>query len=138
MSGSARHILIVDPDAAVREILQIRLTLAGYRPKVCPSVAAADRELQAARPDLLVVDAQSGAPDVLGMLKDVHRNPAARVPALVIGRRFSKTLLAQLVGLGVQDCLLKPFAATEVLERAERILKPREPAQNAQAFAYID
>jgi DNA-binding response OmpR family regulator len=140
MSGSRRQasVLIVDPDAAVREILQIRLTLAGYRPRACATVAAADRELQAARPDLLVIEAQSGASEVIGMLRAAHRNPAAPIPSLVIGRRFSKSLLAQLMGLGVQDCVLKPFAATDVLERAERILNPRDAAPMARAYAYID
>ena len=139
MSG-LRHasVLVVDPDAAVREILQIRFVLAGVRPRTCSSMAAARKELLAARPDLLVIEAQSGAPDVLELLQDLQRNPASRIPTLVTGRRLGKPLLARLVGLGVKDCLLKPFAATEVLDRAGKILEARQLAPDAPAVAFVD
>ena len=137
-SGDPASILIVEPDATVREILRLRLGLAGRRSRAVRTVAEAYDALAQARPGLVIIEAQRGAPEVLGLVQDLQSRPDPRPAVLVTGRHLSKSLLSRLLALGVQECLLKPFAATDMLARAERLLRANQSQHPPPGPVYID
>ncbi len=53
-----RHVLVVEDDASMRELLRLHLSNAGYRVTAAEDAAVAGRALLAAPPDLVVADIQ--------------------------------------------------------------------------------
>lgn len=78
-----KHILLVDDEAVIRDLLAEVLTLAGYRVRQAPSVVAARQALAAERPDLVVTDLQLEQSDgfaLIAELRAVHPD----VPILLL------------------------------------------------------
>src|SRR4051794_12708925 len=114
MSANKVKVLIVEPDVAGREILQLRLSGGGYPALGVRDAGFARTVLQEMRPDVMVVDAAVLEPEGPSFLEEVNAPARANpVPIVVTGAKFSKPFLARLIALGAKDCLLKPFGAAE-------------------------
>jgi two-component system catabolic regulation response regulator CreB len=122
--GQGAKIVIGDSDRAVLELLQIRFDLAGYHACVARDAQGVLEQLRSVRPAALVIDmgiAGLNAFDVLRTLGD----PA--YPILLMGRNMAADDVRRAVGLGVRDCLAKPFGAADALERVGRLLRAARP-----------
>jgi chemosensory pili system protein ChpA (sensor histidine kinase/response regulator) len=116
----AINILVVDDDEAMRELVKVHLTNAGYRVTLAEDAVAGGRMLYGSTPDLLIMDAEmpymNGFDFVATMLSDAT---APRVPVIVITAH--ERFVERAVLLGV-DCLKKPFFADQLLGAVERAL----------------
>ncbi|MBI2814309.1 MAG: response regulator [Opitutae bacterium] len=66
-----KHILIVDDEAVILDLLAEVLTLAGHRVSQAATVAAARKVLADGRPDLVITDLQLEQSDGLALLAEV-------------------------------------------------------------------
>jgi two-component system OmpR family response regulator len=127
------HILIVDDDREIRELLATYLGKNGLR----ASTAANGREMNAVLAmhsiDLVVLDIILPGTDGLSLCRDLHAGTWKALPVLMLTARGDET--DRIVGLemGADDYLSKPFAAREVLARVRAILRrARMLPQNMQ------
>jgi two-component system OmpR family response regulator len=120
---SADHILVVDDDADIRELLAEYLTKNGLR----VSVAAGGRQMRTALEmgniDLVVLDVMMPGEDGLALCRFLRSKATPALPILMLTARHEEA--DRIVGLemGADDYLTKPFSPREVLARIHAILR---------------
>lgn len=121
LPDGAPHLLIVDDDRRIRELLSRYLGDHGFRVSLAADAAEARRKLNSLEFDLLIVDVMMPGETGLSLTKSLRAS--TDVPVLML------TALAdtgdRISGLetGADDYLTKPFEPRELLLRIESILK---------------
>jgi len=115
-------ILVVDDDAALRELITLRLEANGFRVEAVDSGEAALAKLALARPDAVLTDMQMSGMDGMALFRAIHaRDPALPVIVLTAHGTIPDAVAATQQGLF--GYLTKPYdAATlvDLLKRATR------------------
>jgi two-component system OmpR family response regulator len=117
------HVLIVDDDRGIRELLATYLEKNGMR----VSLAANGRQMRAAleqgAPDLIVLDLMLPGEDGLVLCRELRASKFRAVPVLMLTARDEEA--DRIVGLemGADDYLPKPFAVRELLARIRAVLR---------------
>ena len=139
---TSAHILVVDDDRDIRQLVGDYLRQNGYR----VSLAAHGKEmrnlLDSNRIDLIVLDLMLPGEDGLSLCRNVRANPAlAQLPILVLTARGET--IDRVIGLemGTDDYLAKPFEPRELLARIRNILRrsrslPTTPAGQVNRYAF--
>ena len=124
MNATADHILIVDDDRDIRDLLADYLTKQGLR---C-TVAGNGREMRMAldhhRIDLIVLDIMMPGEDGLSLCRGLRAGgPHVATPVLMLTARGEE--MDRIVGLemGADDYLPKPFVPRELYARIRAILR---------------
>jgi two-component system phosphate regulon response regulator OmpR len=120
-----RHLLIVDDDDRIRELLKEYLARAGFRVTAAPGGDAARRLIGSFDFDLAVFDVMMPGEDGFSLtrwLRD-QRGPAGRTPVLMLTARGEPEDRIEGLKLGADDYLPKPFEPEELLLRIEAILR---------------
>jgi two-component system, NtrC family, response regulator PilR len=115
MPSEKPHILVVDDELSMRELLEILLTREGYRVSFAKNGAQALDRLQARRFDLMLCDIRLG--DITGL--DVLRAAKKHNPAIVvimISAYASTETAVEAMNDGAYDYVPKPFDNTELKE----------------------
>src|SRR5512141_1404771 len=116
------HILIVDDDTAIRNLLSKYLTKNGLRVTAVADGRAMWQALDAGRIDLIVLDLMLPGEDGLTLCRTL-RAKSSDIPVIMLTARGEET--DRIVGLemGADDYLAKPFSARELLARIKAILR---------------
>src|SRR5574340_939363 len=116
-------ILVVDDDAALRELITLRLEANGFRVETVGSGEAALAQLALARPDAVLTDMQMGGIDGMALFRAIHaRDPALPVIVLTAHGTIPDAVAATQQGLF--GYLTKPYDAPtliDLLKRATRL-----------------
>lgn len=117
------HILIVDDDREIRELVAGYLKKNGLRVTVVADGRQMRAFLEADRADLIVLDIMMPGDDGLVLCRELRAGRHKAVPILMLTSRSDET--DRIVGLemGADDYLVKPFAARELLARIKAILR---------------
>jgi two-component system phosphate regulon response regulator OmpR len=120
-----RHLLVVDDDDRIRDLLKEYLSRSGFRVTAAPDAAAARRLMQAIDFDLLVVDVMMPGEDGLSLTRALRARPGAagRTPVLILTARGLPGDRIEGLSTGADDYLAKPFEPQELLLRIEAILR---------------
>jgi two-component system OmpR family response regulator len=142
---AADHILIVDDDADIRELLTEYLRKNGLQ----ASAVADGRQMRAFlashRADLIVLDLMLPGADGLSLCRDL-RAGGQTVPILMLTARGDEADRILGLEMGADDYLAKPFAARELLARIRSVLRRtrmlppnlREDAEPARCLRFGD
>jgi two-component system, OmpR family, response regulator MprA len=130
------HILIVDDDPRITDVLRRILAYEGYSIAIAASGNAALAKTLERVPDLIILDIM--LPEING-LEVTRRLRAAgdNVPILMLTAR--DTVADRVKGLetGADDYLVKPFAHEELLARVKAMLR-RNQAEQYEVLRYSD
>ncbi|MEW5684877.1 MAG: response regulator transcription factor [Pseudomonadota bacterium] len=120
-----RHLLIVDDDDRIRELLKEYLTRAGFRVTAAAGGAPARRLLATLDFDLAVFDVMMPGEDGFSLTKWLReqRGTPGRTPVLMLTARGEASDRIEGLRLGADDYLGKPFEPEELLLRIEAILR---------------
>ena len=119
---AATHILVVEDDAALREIVAGALASAGYTTSIATHGITASQMLRDAE-DIDIVLLDIGLPFVDGW-QILEQMEDRRAPAvIVISARGEETDKVRALDLGADDYLAKPFGADELLARVRAVLR---------------
>jgi two-component system phosphate regulon response regulator PhoB len=127
------HVLVVDDEADLRELISLTLSQAGYEVRTASGGREALESIRRQVPDLVVLDLM--LPDLSGteVCREVRRDPRLRgLPILMLTARSEE--VDRVVGfeLGADDYVTKPFSPRELTLRVNAILRragpPSEPA----------
>lgn len=120
MSGDA-HILVVDDEAEVRDLLQEYLIKQGFAVSAVASAASAREVLEAQAVDLIVLDLRMPGEDGLSFAREL-RGPGGAAIVMLSG---SGETVDRVVGLeiGADDYVAKPFDPRELLARIRSVLR---------------
>jgi two-component system OmpR family response regulator len=117
------HVLIVDDDRGIRELIAGHLEKSGMR----VSLAANGRQMHAAlehgAPDLIVLDLMMPGEDGLVLCRDLRAGRFRAVPVLMLTARNEEVDRILGLEMGADDYLPKPFAVRELLARIRAVLR---------------
>jgi two-component system, OmpR family, phosphate regulon response regulator PhoB len=121
-------ILIVEDEPAIRELLALNLRHAGFEPVLAQDAAAARREIDAALPDLVILDWM--LPDQPGV--EISRRLRAEVrtrhlPVIMLTARSAESDKLGGFEAGADDYVTKPFSPRELVARVRALLRRRAP-----------
>lgn len=115
------HVLIVDDDRALRDLLTRYLRENDFSVSAVADGSAMDRALQQARPDLIILDLMLPGEDGLSLAKRLRHDSS--IPIIILSARGDE--VDRIVGLelGADDYLAKPFNPRELLARIRSVLR---------------
>jgi response regulator RpfG family c-di-GMP phosphodiesterase len=120
-----RHILIVDDDAQVREVLHQIFLSANYRCVLATNGRDGLQAFRTAHPPLVVTDLKMPVMDGIALLDGIRREDADAAVIVLTGAPDVKTAIDSLK-LGAYDFIMKPVNVDELLFAAERALERRQ------------
>ena len=117
------HILIVDDDREIRDLVSSYLTKNGLRVTVAADGRHMRAFLEANTVDLIVLDVMMPGDDGLVLCRELRAGKHKSTPILMLTARSDET--DRIVGLemGADDYLAKPFSARELLARIKAVLR---------------
>ncbi|WP_377806002.1 response regulator [Azospirillum sp. A29] len=117
------HVLIVDDDRDIRELVSGYLKRNGLRVTLAADGRQMRSFLERDRVDLIVLDIMMPGDDGLVLCRELRAGRHAATPVLMLTARNDE--MDRILGLemGADDYLAKPFAARELLARIKAILR---------------
>lgn len=119
-SGRPR-VLVVDDEAAIRDLLSKTLALAEYDVDLAPDGRTALERLRIIPYDLLITDLKMPGVDGLAVIREARRLKAD-IPVIIITGFSTEASAIEAVNLGVSGYLTKPFRVPRVLAAAAKAL----------------
>ncbi|MET0547118.1 MAG: response regulator [Caulobacterales bacterium] len=117
------HILVVDDDDRIRDLLKRFLALKGYRVTAACDAQAARRLVEGLDFDLLVLDVMMPGEDGVSLTK--HLRSKSDLPVLLLTARGQPEDRIDGLSAGADDYLAKPFEPEELALRVAAILRRR-------------
>ncbi|MCU0071308.1 response regulator [Pseudomonas koreensis] len=117
------HILIVDDDREIRELVGNYLTKNGLRSTVVADGRQMRSFLEANTVDLIVLDIMLPGDDGLVLCRELRAGKHKATPILMLTARDDQTDRILGLEMGADDYLTKPFAARELLARINAVLR---------------
>lgn len=129
--SEAVHILVVDDDRRIRELLKSYLQDHGYRVSLAASGEEARRHMAGLSFDVLVLDVMMPGESGLSLVKAL-REKKLDVPVLMLSALSETRDRITGLSLGSDDYLAKPFEPQELLLRLQSLLRRSTPKTSAQ------
>jgi DNA-binding response OmpR family regulator len=118
------HILIVEDDRDIAELIRHYLVKAGHTADVLTSGTAVLPRLEARRPDVLVLDLMLPGVHGLEICQQVRgRSDLADLPIIMVTARAEETDRVAGLELGADDYVTKPFSPKELVARVGALLR---------------
>lgn len=117
----SRHILVIDDEARIREVVQYALEREGFSVSAEGDGAAALARAEAGDFDLLVLDVMLPGVDGLEICRRLRRSSST--PILFLSARSDEIDRVLGLELGGDDYLSKPFSPRELVARVKAILR---------------
>jgi two-component system KDP operon response regulator KdpE len=115
------QILVVEDELQIRRFLRATLTAEGYHYHEALTAGEGIAQLNATRPDLLLLDL--GLPDRDGLDVLRHVRESSQMPVVVLSARGQEKDKIAALDLGADDYVEKPFAVGELLARIRAALR---------------
>ena len=131
LADDAPHLLIVDDDRRIRDLLSRFLTGEGYRVTTADTAADARSKLKSLSFDLLILDVMMPGESGFDFAKALRGT--STVPILMLTARDATESRIKGLEMGADDYLSKPFEPRELSLRIANILKRAQPAAASPA-----
>jgi two-component system phosphate regulon response regulator OmpR len=127
MDGAEPHLLVVDDDARLRELLRRYLTDQGFRITTAGDAAEARSKIASLAFDLLVLDVMMPGENGLDLTRSLRTQ--SRIPILLLTAMADAGDRINGLERGADDYLAKPFEPRELVLRIRNILQrvPQPP-----------
>jgi DNA-binding NtrC family response regulator len=117
-----KHILAIDDEADIRELLQEVLTLKGYRVSTAAEPEQAKRIIREDPPQLIIMDFQIEEGDGFVLIEDIKRL-APDIPVLLLtGAVFDRGVVRDTIEKKVSRYLDKTASLSTIVSEIERLL----------------
>ena len=137
MTDSEPHLLVVDDDLRLRELLRRYLSDSGFRVTGAADAAEARAQLASFAFDLVVLDVMMPGESGLVLTRALRERAAPRIPVLLLTAMGEPEDRVNGLEQGADDYLAKPFEPRELVLRIRNILQRRpEPAGAASEVRF--
>jgi DNA-binding response OmpR family regulator len=122
IAPTAPRVLVVEDDESTAEAVAFHLRAGGLTPTLATDGLQALRELRSELPDVVLLDLM--LPDVDGWhLIRQTREWAPRLPIIVVTARTNEHDRVEVLSLGADDVMAKPFSMRELMARVQAALR---------------
>jgi len=125
----APHLLVVDDDRRIRDLLSRYLSGMGYRVTTAQSAAEARAKLEGLSFDLLILDVMMPGETGFELARAIRNG--SMVPIVMLTARAEAESRIEGLELGADDYVSKPFEPRELSLRIANILRHSRPASPA-------
>lgn len=134
------HVVVIEDEGTVREVVRFHLERAGLRVSAFETAVTAQGTLGEA--DALVLDWMLPGESGLSFLRRLRGDPELRrLPVLMLTARAAEAERVEGLESGADDYLTKPFSAAELVARVRALLRrslPEAPQQLANGPLTMD
>jgi two-component system phosphate regulon response regulator PhoB len=121
-------VLVVEDEPAIAELIAVNLRHNGFRPTWAMDSASAQREIDAAVPDLILLDWMLPGESGLSLAKKWRAEPRTKdIPVIMLTARGDEMDRVAGLDAGADDYMAKPFSTKELLARVRAVLRRRGP-----------
>ncbi len=125
LPDDAPHILVVDDDQKIRDLLGRYLFENGFRVTTASDAATARAAMRGLAFDLILLDVMMPGESGLSLAQDLKST--SRVPVCLLTARAETEHRIEGLEIGVEDYVTKPFEPRELLLRLRNILRRGQP-----------
>lgn len=122
------RVLIVEDEPAIAELISVNLRHNGFSPIWAEDGEAAQRELDAVLPDVILLDWMLPGQSGLMLARKWRQDPRVKpVPILMLTARGDESDKVAGLDAGADDYITKPFSTQEMMARIRSVLRRRTP-----------
>jgi two-component system, OmpR family, phosphate regulon response regulator PhoB len=123
-------ILVVEDESSIAELIAVNLRHNGFRPRWAMDSESAQREIDAAVPDLILLDWMLPGESGLVLAKRWRNDARTKdVPIIMLTARGDEADRVAGLDAGADDYIAKPFSTKELLARVRAVLRRRAPEE---------
>ena len=116
-------VLVVDDDAAMRELVRIQLEREGYSVQEASSAAEGLASIEARKPELILLDVMMPHVDGWEMLRRIQeRYGVGAIPVVMFSGKVDEQAQAEAATRGAQGFVGKPFDLQQLIDQAKQIV----------------
>jgi two-component system phosphate regulon response regulator PhoB len=120
----ATHILIVEDEPEIRELLNFSLARAGFRVTEAESAESALQKLFNQLPDLVIVDWMLPGMSGVDLAKRIRKDELTNsLPLLMLTARSEESDVLKSFDSGIDDYMSKPFSPKELIARIKALMR---------------
>ena len=128
VKDSAPHILVVEDETALAELIRYNLEVEGFRATVAPDGEEAEMLLAEDAFDLVVLDWMLPGISGLELCRRLrHRDATQTLPVLMLTARGEEGDRVRGLATGADDYVVKPFSVPEMMARVKALLRRAAP-----------
>jgi two-component system phosphate regulon response regulator PhoB len=121
---SERTVLVVDDEAAIRDMLRMALEIVDFRCLEADNIQDAHALVVDSRPDIVLLDWMLPGGSGLELLRRLKRDEATReLPVIMLTAKTAEDNVIQGLDVGADDYITKPFAPRELIARIKALLR---------------
>ncbi|OIN92376.1 MAG: phosphate regulon transcriptional regulatory protein PhoB [Comamonadaceae bacterium CG1_02_60_18] len=121
-------VLVVEDEPAIAELIAVNLRHSGFRPVCAIDGVTAQAEMDAALPDVVLLDWMLPGESGLTLAKRWRNHPRSKtVPIIMLTARGDEVDRVAGLDAGADDYIAKPFSTKELLARIRAVLRRRAP-----------
>jgi len=121
-------VLIVEDESDIAELIAVNLRHSGFRPVWARDGKTAQAELDAALPDVILLDWMLPGESGLALAKRWRGHPRSKaVPIIMVTARGDEIDRVAGLDAGADDYIAKPFSTKEMVARIRAVLRRRAP-----------
>ncbi len=126
---SAPHILVVEDEAAIRDMLAFTLEAAGFEVSLAANGEQAQAMLRARVPDLILLDWMLPGTSGVSLAQQLRaRTETAHLPILMLTAKGTEADQVEGFEAGVDDYVVKPFSPRALVARIQALLRRGRPS----------
>ncbi len=128
---SDKHILVVEDEEDILELVSFNLKKEGYRVQGVASGEEALQEARDAQPGLIILDLMLPGVNGFDVCKSLKSDTRTKdIPVIMLTARSDEADIVTGLELGADDYLTKPFSPKELIARVRAILRRSVPNVN--------
>jgi len=125
-------VLIVEDESAIAELIAVNLRHSGFRPLWASDAMTAQAEIDAALPDVILLDWMLPGESGLTLARRWREHPRSKtVPIIMLTARGDEVDRVAGLDAGADDYIAKPFSTKEMVARIRAVLRRRAPEHDA-------
>ncbi len=119
-----QHILVVEDEPSIAELISINLTHAGYTVSRALQADEALQLLRNTKPDLVILDWMMPGKSGVQFARELKSNPATQaIPILMLTAKGEEADKVLGLDAGADDYVTKPFSPKELVARVKALLR---------------
>ncbi|MBX9816494.1 MAG: phosphate regulon transcriptional regulator PhoB [Burkholderiaceae bacterium] len=128
-------VLVVEDESAIAELIAVNLRHNGFRPRWAMDSDSAQREIDAAVPDLILLDWMLPGESGLTLAKRWRSDARTKdTPIIMLTARGDEADRVAGLDAGADDYIAKPFSTKELLARVRAVLRRRAPEEAGEVI----
>lgn len=133
---SNKLVLVVEDEAAIREMIRFALTRAEYRVVEAADAQQARLKIADERPDLILMDWMMPGTSGVELTRELKSQATTRdIPVILVTARAEEEDKVRGLNIGADDYVSKPFSFPELMARMQAVLRRATPGGEEEKLA---